>query len=613
MNGESLRNEGVDMRDEDPLEKKVNKFCHWLPRSGPLSRLAQCRRLVIRFNNGVVHYRKPNAISAHYHPIIDGRLMTGVPQEGSMMGYTSVLIGAMIKGIASAFLRPRRRAARGDERANQGSKNWESTPCFERCLAGGLRLGVALDYMLFDQGFSKKDLTQPRPHEELFEKWGKRPSNAIEMASMTLPEDLGLLRHWNRVEGYCRQGQSGDVTPEMAAIEIVRRGLDQVSRTPIRKLCRHGSPEADFEPELHALEIQIVKTLEGPDPIAEYRETLEIHAEANWDEPSLGPGEIEPRQPRFYPPWAPRPKVFLPYVKLGTIETVDPDEIVSLYAIKNLIDNYQKHRHRHRDRPLSIAVFGPPGSGKSFTIKQILREPESKALRDNLEFNLAQFTSLADLETAFHRAQDIVLGGETPLMVFDEFDTSFGGRKLGWLQYFLPPMQDGLFKSGQHIYRTGRAIFVFTGGVFHHFDRFEETCMKDEESQAAKGPDFISRLRGHLNIKGIDSDVPEVPRLLLFRRAILLRHYLQKHLEHAIFDKDTNTAKIDPEVIKAFLKVHKYKHGPRSMEAIVQMASISPSRKRFQKSSLPPADQLEMHVDSEEFLRLVYGSPLPGI
>ncbi len=30
-----------------------------------------------------------------------------------------------------------------------------------------------------------------------------------------------------------------------------------------------------------------------------------------------------------------------------------------------------------------------------------------------------------------------------PLVFWDEFDTSLDGRPLGWLRYFLAPMQDG--------------------------------------------------------------------------------------------------------------------------------------------------------------------------
>ena len=92
--------------------------------------------------------------------------------------------------------------------------------------------------------------------------------------------------------------------------------------------------------------------------------------------------------------------------------------------------------------------------------------------------------------------------------------------------------------------------------------------------------------------------------MLMFRRAILLRHFLEKNLQD-IMDEDNKVARIDDNVVRAFLLVPNYKHGVRSMEAIVQMATISRASRRFQRASVPSKAQLEMHVDAGRFLDLM--------
>jgi hypothetical protein len=90
-----------------------------------------------------------------------------------------------------------------------------------------------------------------------------------------------------------------------------------------------------------------------------------------------------------------------------------------------------------------------------------------------------------------------------------------------------------------------------------------------------------------------------VDGVLKFRRAVLLRSLLEDHLPN-ILDTNSKEARIDGSVVRAFLNVGRYEHETRSMQAIIEMSRLSP-RGRFQRSSLPASDQLEMHVDPEEF------------
>jgi hypothetical protein len=186
---------------------------------------------------------------------------------------------------------------------------------------------------------------------------------------------------------------------------------------------------------------------------------------------------------------------------------------------------------------------------------------------------------------------------------FDEFDSN----NFGWLKNFLAPMQDGKFKAGESTYRIGRAVFVFAGGVSESWKDFTEKVSGNKNS---KGPDFVSRLRGHLDIASIngprdpgakpgDESANRLDRVVLIRRAVLLRSLLEVHLPD-VLDKNSKEAKIDTEVVRAFLRVPSYTHEARSMQAILEMSRLSP-RGALQKSSLPAPDQLAMHVDANEF------------
>jgi hypothetical protein len=61
---------------------------------------------------------------------------------------------------------------------------------------------------------------------------------------------------------------------------------------------------------------------------------------------------------------------------------------------------------------------------------------------------------------------------------------------------------------------------------------------------------------------------------------------------------------IDPEVLRAFLNIRRYKHGARSIEAILKMSQLS-GKTIFKRSSLPSETQLDLHVNGREFMALM--------
>ncbi|MGD0788156.1 MAG: RyR domain-containing protein [Terracidiphilus sp.] len=288
----------------------------------------------------------------------------------------------------------------------------------------------------------------------------------------------------------------------------------------------------------------------------------------------------------------------VPLGRFGGLLTVDRQEIESLRSIRSLVSEYIALERPKR--PLSIAVFGPPGSGKSFGIIELARalRPDEIEVR---EFNLSQFQTTDELLSAFHQVRDIALSGKIPLIFWDEFDSNFGTTAYGWLRYFLAPMQDGKFLQGNLAHPVGKAIFVFAGGTCKKLEDFGKNG-DDSELRAAKVPDFVSRLKGYLNVLGPNPQADKPDPYFVLRRALLLRSMLERDAKRILRDK---RVQIDSGVLRAFLQTQSYKHGARSMESLIAMSQLD-GKTRFERSSLPTKAQLDLHVDGRDFQALVH-------
>jgi hypothetical protein len=324
------------------------------------------------------------------------------------------------------------------------------------------------------------------------------------------------------------------------------------------------------------------------------------------------------------------PKILsaVPHAQFGKYISIDREEIETLRALRQSIRRYVNDSSQRK--PLAIAVFGPPGAGKSFGLKQIAEEVFQKK-PSLLEFNLSQFTSSEDLVDALHQVRDKVLEGDVPLAFWDEFDSG----EYRWLQYFLAPLQDGKFQQGQITHAISRCIFVFAGGTSWDFEHFgpapeprddeqrhalamrykdnDEGKEQDERRRAEfilkKGPDFLSRLDSHLNILGPNRrhnynfstarwDIPDSKDVgFPIRRALLLRSQLEL--------KEDQPLRIERSLLTALLRVPRYRHGARSMEKIV-LPMKGPPGEPLRRANLPPAGDLDRHLETvRDFKRLL--------
>jgi len=289
----------------------------------------------------------------------------------------------------------------------------------------------------------------------------------------------------------------------------------------------------------------------------------------------------------------------VPVETVGAWSSVDRTEIENLRSVRAIMADYVEsfRAGRRTKRPLSVAVFGPPGAGKSFAVKQVAGALLPGRLRV-LEFNLSQLRGERGLIGAFHVVRDAVLDQRLPLVFWDEFDATLDGEALGWLRRFLMPMQDAAFVEGDLSHPLGPAVFVFAGGTSATFAEF--SAGDTAEDRRAKKSDFISRLRGYMDVLGPNPAGPQDAGVML-RRALLLHALLRQSAPQLFRDGRLN---IDDGVLNAFLRVTAFRHGARSMEAIIDMSALG-GKAGYERASLPAPRQLALHVDADAFLELV--------
>jgi hypothetical protein len=301
----------------------------------------------------------------------------------------------------------------------------------------------------------------------------------------------------------------------------------------------------------------------------------------------------------------------VPVARFGKLVSIDRREMEGLRAVRDCLLEYSL---KPSPRPLCISVFGPPGSGKSFAVREVAQDCIDASRLEQLTFNLSQMRDPGDLISAMHVVRDAGLRAKLPFVFWDEFDCDLDRVKLGWLRYFLQPMQDGLFLD-RHVQHTiGPAIFVFAGGTHKTLADFDKAD-SDPRFRRRKGPDFLSRLKGNVDIVGINAPDVSLERkdrrtreerdpYCPIRRAVLLRSMLGQ-MRPNLFKGGVEKGKlnIDARVLRAILQVDEYRYGARSLEAVLTMSTLH-DKAKFDRAALPPWGQLKLHVSSSFTRRL---------
>ncbi len=268
---------------------------------------------------------------------------------------------------------------------------------------------------------------------------------------------------------------------------------------------------------------------------------------------------------------------------VGNLRTTDPAEIEPVITLQNVMDSYVSRESCQR--PLCLGVFGPPGSGKSFSVKEVARVISLKFATNPFEFfefNLTQFTGPEEINSAIEPIRASVAKGKVPIVFWDEFDCRYDRHEFGYLRYFLPSMQDGVTYVHGTPYNIGRSIFAFAGGVKASWEEMERLLDPGEpealqRAKTLKIPDFMSRLRVVLDIDGVDladelfsrsasKEQLEELRRVLMKRAFIIAHQMDTHWKKA-------ARKTSGLLLRLLLA--KYQFGARSIEAVIEASGAA--------------------------------------
>jgi len=301
---------------------------------------------------------------------------------------------------------------------------------------------------------------------------------------------------------------------------------------------------------------------------------------------------------------------YSPRLTLGRVTVFDRNEIENLRNIRKQVGFYD--RYEDGKKPLNIAVFGPPGAGKSFIVKALANSMfEGKKTKPTfLTFNLSQFKDESELSGAFHAVRDEVLRGKLPVVFWDEFDSD----DYRWLKAMIAPMQDGEFQEGKEVHPIGKCIFVFAGGMTYTMQHFCDK-MEGVEYIVKKGPDFQSRINCSLNVFGPNRKPYQDPATKKWlregdekdicfsvRRALFIR---------SIFGSDDKPLNIDNQLLRTLIEVSGYKNGSRGLERLLKNLAVHSDRK-IERSDLPSKEIIQMNVDYMDFMEKLSDDNAPG-
>ncbi|PMD46970.1 hypothetical protein L207DRAFT_506059 [Hyaloscypha variabilis F] len=295
---------------------------------------------------------------------------------------------------------------------------------------------------------------------------------------------------------------------------------------------------------------------------------------------------------------------WIPIARFGDLIILDRSETEGFRTIFNAMHEYLS---APQTKPLNIAIFGPKGSGKSFAAGQVAGTAAAAVAAaaatsprkiQHVRVDLSQFTSFENLSAAFNKVRECNLSGILPLVSIKAFDTEYAGSPLGWLAHLLPAMHGGQILDRGEMKHIGPAILLLGSSYTNSLENFEAFSEKQgNEKDALRAQEFLSCLHAFVDVIGLDQ-VNSSDVWYPVRRAVVLRALLEDREPKL---KMSEGISIDQSVLDGLLMIPTYRHGLRSLKAIIAMSNIT-GKHHFERAALPPEAQLALHFDYPTFM-----------
>lgn len=287
----------------------------------------------------------------------------------------------------------------------------------------------------------------------------------------------------------------------------------------------------------------------------------------------------------------------------GDLQSVDRTEQESLGSI---VDTMNERLESGIPAPTCIGMIGPVGSGKKFVAKNLSEQVGQRWPVRRLTYN-ARVVGVDDLTNACHTIRDNAADGFLTVVSFENCEALLQTQRT-LLDEFVSIMRHGAFKDGGQERKVGRSLLMFLVNRDTSFTESTSTPTSSAFSAQSRVDDahLLDNLHGVVELSGTNSTGPD-DRLFPIRRALMLRQLLRERHPHL---EVNGTIKIEDSVLHALLFVPSYKHGLRSLEKIVSTSRLS-GRTKFDVSSLPPEEQIALHVDGRTFMSYLRSPRLP--